>query len=313
MSGDPYNPDYEYLAYIDESGETGLRNILGVDTKGSSEWFILSLLLIPKSEEQNIANWVRDMIQRTGRNQLRDLHFAKLPDAYKGDVSTALAEKPVKGFVICSNKKNMRRYRNVRAERMAVKDWYYCWLSRLALERASHFVWRRSVQKYGAPKRMKIIFSERGGLRIGQIGAYYHWIKQQSLNDNLYISWGDVEWETIHPLPIDKEFHKNLEGLKLADVLAAAFFGACDDRQSGPCQPTYAENLRPIVARFPHTNTGRYSGYGVKLLPKWSEAKLRFPQQTVFRRYGYPLQLWQKGRNWELPPPPWEKVSDRPV
>jgi hypothetical protein len=23
MSGDPYNPDYEYVAYIDEAGETG--------------------------------------------------------------------------------------------------------------------------------------------------------------------------------------------------------------------------------------------------------------------------------------------------
>jgi hypothetical protein len=25
MGGDPYNPDYDYLAYIDESGKTGLQ------------------------------------------------------------------------------------------------------------------------------------------------------------------------------------------------------------------------------------------------------------------------------------------------
>lgn len=307
MSGDPYIPEYEYLAYIDESGETGLRNVLGVDLQGSSEWFILSLLLVPRSEEANIAEWVRDMIERTGSRQLPDLHFAKLPDPYKATVTRALAEKHVRSFVICSNKKNMRRYRNVRAERMGVKDWYYCWITRVALERASHFVWRRSMQKYGCPKRMKIIFSERGGLRVGQIGAYYQWIKQQSLNDNLFLSWGDVEWETIHPLLIDKDFHKNLVGLKLADVVAAAFFSGCDNKQSGPCQPQYAEDLKPIMARYPHTDRGRYSGYGVKLLPTFSKAKLGIDQQVIFRRYGYPLQLWQNGRLWELPPSPWER------
>jgi hypothetical protein len=310
MGADPYNPDYEYVAYIDESGETGLKNILSIDAGGSSEWFILSLVLIPKSEEPNIGSWVQEMIRETGSNQLRDLHFAKLPDGYKGMVTASLARKPVKCFVICSNKKNMRRYRNIRAERMGVKDWYYCWITRVALERASHFVWRRSVQKFGSARYMKVVFSERGGLRVGQIGAYYQWIKRQSMNDNLYLPWGDVEWDTIHPLLLNKEFHQNLPGLKLADILASAFFGACDNQQSGPCQPKYAENLKPVMARFPHNDGGRYSGYGVKLLPKFSAAKLSVDQQTIFRRYGYPLQLWQKGRSWELPPPPWARVSD---
>ncbi len=307
MTDDPYNPDYEYLAYIDESGETGLRNVLGVDASGSSEWFILSLLLVPKEEEVNLPGWIGEMIAGSRSKQLTDIHFAKLPDGYKITVTNLLAQKPVRGFVICSNKKNMRRYRNVRAERMGVKDWYYCWLTRVALERASHFVWRRSNQKFRTTKRMKIIFSERGGLRIGQIGAYYQWIKRQSINDNLYLPWGDVEWETIHPLLIDKDFHKNLPGLKLADILASAFFAACDNKQSGPCQPEYAERLRSIMACYPHTSSGRYSGYGVKLLPTFSKAKLSIDQQTIFRRYGYPLQLWQKGRHWELPPAPWER------
>lgn len=70
------------------------------------------------------------------QSALRDLHFAKLPEAYKGAVTEVLAQKPVKGFVICSNKKNMRRYRNVRAERMGVNDWFYCWITRVALVRA---------------------------------------------------------------------------------------------------------------------------------------------------------------------------------
>lgn len=307
MTADPYNPDFEYIAYIDEAGETGLKKILSIDPTGSAEWFILSLVIVARENIPSITDWIADLIRTTGSAQLRNMHFRKLPDHWKDYTTKYLAEKPIMGFVVCSNKKNMRRYRNVRAERMGVKDWYYCWLTRLALERASNFVWRRSIQRYGTPKRLKVIFGERGGLRIGQIGAYYQWIRQQSMNENLYIAWGDIEWETIHQLLLDKDFTHNLDGLKLADILASAFFCACDSQQSGPCQPDFALNLKPIMARFPNNESGRHSGYGVKLLPTWSQAKLSAPQQTIFRRYGYPLQLWQQKRNWELPPPPWER------
>ena len=303
MSGDPYNPDYEYLAYIDESGETGLKTVLGVDATGSSEWFVLSLVLVPKELEPALHSWITEMLSLTGSKQLKDIHFSKLSEPHRRAVTQLLSQKGVMCFAICSNKKNMKRYRNPRAEVMGVNDWFYCWVTRLALERASHFVWRRSIQNHGAPKRMKIIFSERGGLKIGQIGAYYEWIKKQSLNDNLYLAWGDIEWETVHPLLIDKDFHKNLPGLKLADIVAAAFYAAADNKQSGPCEPQHAKALKSVMARFRSNETGRYSGYGVKLMPSWGKAKLSADQKRIFEFYGYPLQLWQQGRKWELPPP----------
>jgi len=221
MGGDPYSPDYEYIAYVDESGETGLTYVLGVDAHGSSEWFTLSVVVVRKSEEPNIAAWVRDMIVATNSHQLRNLHFSKLNNTAKDAVSRYMATKPIMCFVVCSNKKNIRRYSNPRVEAamMSVKDWYYCWITRVALERATHFVRRRSMQTFGEPKRVKVIFNERDGLRIGQMGAYNDWIKLQSSADNLYLPWGDLEWETVHPLLLDRDFHKNLNGLKLADVL----------------------------------------------------------------------------------------------
>ena len=91
MSEDPYNPDYEYIAYIDESGETGLRKVLGLDGHGSSEWFVLSFVIVPKAEEPNITGWIKDMIAATGSHQLRDLHFAKLPDKHKEHVTNYMA------------------------------------------------------------------------------------------------------------------------------------------------------------------------------------------------------------------------------
>lgn len=311
--GDPYNPDYEYLAYIDESGETGLTNVLGIDAHGSSEWFTLSVVVTPRSEEPNLDTWIADMLTATRSHQLKDMHFTKLKPAARLAVTSYMAGKPLMCFVICSNKKNMKNYTNPRVEAamMPLKDWFYCWLTRLALERVTHFVWRRSVQRFGTPKRVKIIFSERGQLKIGQIDAYYNWIREQSRNDNLYITHGDLEWETVSQHLIDKDFHKNLSGLKLADTLASAFNAAYDNKQSGPCQPQYAKNLKPIMARYPNTTKGRYSGYGVKLLPGWRGAKMTNDQKEIFRYYGYPAQLWQEGPNWRLPPP--KEAGDQPV
>lgn len=305
MAEDPYHPDYEYIAYIDESGDTGLSRVLGIDAHGSPEWFTLSAVLIHKSEEPNLAGWIGEMIKATGSRQLKDLHFTKLKPDARAAVTKYMAQKPIMCFVICSNKKNMKNHKNPRVEAamMPVVDWFYCWMTRLALERVTHFVWRRSVTRFREPKRVKLIFSERGQLKLGQINAYYEWIRQQSRNDNLWIPDGDLEWECISPHLIDKDFHKNLAGLKLADIIASAFNAAYDNKQSGLCQPVYAMNLKPVMARYKNNSDGVYSGYGVKLLPGWRGAKMTTDQKVIFAHYGYPRQLWQDGKNWRLPAP----------
>jgi hypothetical protein len=51
MAEDPYNPDYEYIAYIDESGDQGLERVKPLDANGSSEWLIVSAVVIRKQNE----------------------------------------------------------------------------------------------------------------------------------------------------------------------------------------------------------------------------------------------------------------------
>jgi len=302
MAEDPYNPDYEYIAYIDESGDTGLSKVLGVDPHGSPEWFTLSVVVIRKSEQASLDRWISDMISATGSQQIKDLHFSRLKPLARTAVTKYMARLPIMCFVICSNKKNMKNYKNPRVEAamMHVVDWFYCWMTRLALERVTHFVWRSSMQRFHMPKRVKIIFSERGQLKIGQIGAYYEWIRQQSRADNLWIKRGDLQWDCISQHLIDKDFHKNLAGLKLADILASSFNAAFDNKQSGPCDPSYAMNLRPVVARYKNNASGIHSGYGVKLLPGWSGAKMTPDQKVIFSHYGYPKELWQDGKDWRV-------------
>lgn len=42
MSAASLTPDYEYVAYIDESGDQGLQKVKPLDPGGSSEWLIVS-------------------------------------------------------------------------------------------------------------------------------------------------------------------------------------------------------------------------------------------------------------------------------
>jgi hypothetical protein len=190
---------------------------------------------------------------------------------------------------------------------MGVKDWFYCWLTRVVLERVTHFVREKSLKRYRQIKRVKLVFSERGGLNAGQLYAYYEWIKQQSFNDHLFLPWGDLEWATIHPRLMEVHKHQVNAGLQLADITASAFFQACDKEQSGPCVVDYAKILRPVMGRYPDTRNGLISGYGVKMLPYITAAKLDSDQEEIFLYYGYPTQLWQHGKTWNTIPPPSRK------
>jgi len=54
---DALSPDkpYRYIAYIDESGDFGLRNVPPVDRGGASEWMVLSAVAIRADTEPKIV------------------------------------------------------------------------------------------------------------------------------------------------------------------------------------------------------------------------------------------------------------------
>jgi hypothetical protein len=52
---------YSYVAYIDEAGDPGLQRVKPSDANGSSEWLILSAVVIGAPNEKNVAPWRNDM------------------------------------------------------------------------------------------------------------------------------------------------------------------------------------------------------------------------------------------------------------
>ncbi len=291
MSNSSEGTPYHYVAYIDEAGDPGLARVKPSDNPGSSEWLILSAVLVGIPNEKNVAPW-RNEILRQIRSQRKDLHFTDLKPWNKRIVCSEIAKLPVRCFVVCSNKKNMRGYRNPFAEKYPNPNWFYAWLSRLLLERVTYFVREKSLQQYREIKRVRLEFSERGGLTHTSLNTYFEWLKMKSTGGDMFLPLGDLVWETMHRDLLHIYPHKKRAGLQLADTVASAFFKACDYCDTGACDPEFARLLNPRMCRVPDGNNGQVSGYSVKLMPRFKDAKLNPKQAEIYTFYGYPRQWW---------------------
>lgn len=281
---------YEFVVYIDEAGDDGLTRVRPLDPEGSSEWLVVSAVVVSASREAEVASWVKDIRESLWNHQARTLHFAKLNDQKKQHVCGKLADLPARYFVVCSNKKNMRGHKNPFAAEIPSQCWFYNWMTRLLLERVTDFVHWKSISHFGSPQKAKIEFSQRGGLSYSQMNAYFRWISYQG--NNTYLKFGRIFWNAIDYDLLKIYPHYERAGLQLADIVASSFFKAIDVYNTGGCNPRFAEALRPRIARYRDSSRNSAAGYGVKLMPSLSRAKLLPEQEEVFRSYGYPVQWW---------------------
>jgi len=295
----PEQPEYHYVAYIDEAGDPGLRKVKPLDENGSSEWIIVAGALIPADLEADVSTWIAEMMTAINSRQMKDIHFQKLNDNRKLLVCNMLAEKNVRLCAICSNKQNMKKYSNMKAAAIPSQSWFYCWLTRVLLERITDNVYAASMKRYKEPKYVKLEFSERGGLSYSQMHAYYEWIRMKSANGKvpLYLPWGRVEFDVLHPDLFYVYNHLERDGLKLADIAASAFFKAVDVYDTRNRDASFAKALSSSMAQAP--GTGQIGGYGVKLWPSWTkltkEVHVPRSQLEIFANYGYPSNYWWQG------------------
>lgn len=293
-------PEYDYVAYIDEAGDPGTARVKPRSKVGASEWFIVSGALIPAKLESEVEGWVQEMMEAMNSHQLRDIHFAKLNDNRKTLLCSLLAEKHVRLFTVISNKQNMQGYHNPFASQMTAllpqDNWFYCWMTRILLERMTDFVVKNSMKKDGKVGRLKLVYSERGGLRYSQMHAYFEWINMKSVGGKipLYIPWGHVDFRTLNSNYMHVYSHRENQGLKLPDIVASAFFRAVDIHDTGNRNADFAKLLKPKMAADPDSKL--ISGYGVKLMPNMKTLdrfNVPLEQREIFMHYGYPKQWWQ--------------------
>jgi hypothetical protein len=277
--------DIRYIAYVDEAGDPGLKTVRPIDRGGASEWFCVGAILIQAYRERETVAWVKNIRSLTDAKQSPDLHYRNLGDSKRAIVCNEIAALPVRCFAFISNKKNMRQHRNERAAlaRPSGQEYFYNYCVRLLMERITDFVERHSIKNYGEPKQLRMVFSERGGVRYAQTTEYHDLLRQQARSKTTFLKKREVKWRVMHPASNVIIPHNQNAGVQLADPIASSFYQAVNTAVPSAWNTSFAEALKP---RIP-TENGSCEDYGVTLQPQWWKAKLTPDQQKIFRFYGY--------------------------
>lgn len=274
---------YEYVLYIDEAGDDGLRRVKPLDPDGGSEWLYIGGILIRAQHEMDTIAWCKAIRTEINSMQGPALHYRDLSPKKKRRACELLATYPCRFFTVVSNKKNMRGYNNTRAAKRGSKQWYYNYCVRLLMERASNFCLKDSVNRFGKPRYAKVIFSARGGHSYGQTKAYWEVLKAQAVGGSTYLNKREIAHQVLRYGLIEYVPHYSVAGLQLADVIASSVYQAAD--ALGPkwaLEP--AQALEPRIAQ----ENGVIADYGVVLQPTPPrKASLTDDQKLIFRYYGY--------------------------
>jgi hypothetical protein len=278
-------PDPYYLTFIDEAGDTGLKTVRPIDPVGGTEWLCLGAVLIRAKFGADVADWVQSILAKADVRNSGDLHYRKLTNQQKRTVVKEIAQLPLRAFVLASNKKNMRSYRNERAERVPSQQWFYNFCLRLLLERITAFCHQHASDERTNERRfIKILYSHRSIHSYAQTAAYQELLKVQSKGGTLFLQKRRIIWEVLDWRLTEAVCHKASAGAQLADVVASAFYQAADTLPPTKWNNEFAKLLMPIMAK----ENGSCMDYGVALqpTPPW-KAKLNDKQKEIFEHYGY--------------------------
>lgn len=274
---------YEYVLYIDEAGDDGLRRVKPIDENGGSEWLCIGGLLIRAKFEAATVKWVKDIRTDIDAIQGPALHYRNLSPRKRHRACELLAQYPCRFFAVASNKKNMRGHSNSHAAKRGGKQWYYNYCVRLLMERVTDFCLRDSTKRFGGPRYLKVIFSARGGHSYGQTKAYWELLKAQAAGGSTFLNKREICHQVLRFGLVEYVPHYSVAGLQLSDVVASSVYQAAD--ALGPkwaLEP--AKALEPRMSR----EAGVIADYGIVLQPSppW-KGRLTEDQKQIFIHYGY--------------------------
>ncbi|MDF2235401.1 DUF3800 domain-containing protein [Albimonas sp. CAU 1670] len=284
--------EYGYVLYVDEAGDDGLKQVRPVDPEGASEWLCIGAVLVRAANEHEVVEWVREIRDAVRARQGPALHYRKLQPSRRLRAASILSEKPLRSFVVASNKQNMRGHRNERAAIRGGQQYFYNYCVRLLMERVTDFCAWHSGEYRGNLPYIRVIFSKRGGHSYQQTKAYWEILKAQASGNSTYLQKWQIRHETLRFGLVEYVSHDRVAGLQLADIVASAFYQAADARsKKWDIEP--AKALRPRIALEPRTiRPGQVAAdYGVVLQPtsKRELGVLTAEQRKIFQFYGYDI------------------------
>jgi hypothetical protein len=276
-------PEAGYIAFIDESGDDGIKYVKPSDPRSASEWMVLSAVVVRMERHHEVQPWTKDILLSLSSPQAKSIHFAKLSPRKRLITAKKLSGLGVRCFVAISNKRNMSGYYNPRAATVSTKSFFYNWMTRLLLESVTDFCARDSMARYGEIRKLRVDFSRRDGVSLPHIIDYLARLEKQSATGNLVVKTRDIAWPVVDLSQLSMLDPPNRPGLQLADILAGSFYQALgDQRHRLKPSPDCAIELNRAMAK--NANGWRF-GYSVKVMPNLNDLVLAPDQKPVFDFY----------------------------
>ena len=261
---------HTFIAYIDESGDDGLRRFRTPGGGGgASNWLILSACVVRASRRLSLVNWRDEIKEVTGkRSPGRSVHFADFNHGQKRAACGVIATKNLRFTSVICHKPSLD------GATFTIKNQLYFYLCRYLVERVSWLCRDARPSVKEGDGRAKIVFSRRGGMSYPDFQEYLDRLRKSG-------DGSTVHWPIIDIHNIEAKDHSRDAGLQLADCGASAVASAFEPDPYGNVEGQYLQAIRRQIY---HRNNN-YLSYGMKLHPPKNQVQLTDQQASILREF----------------------------
>ena len=244
-----------FVVYVDESGDEGFNF-----DAGSSEWFVLTAVVVHKAEDLEVCRLVDAVREDLGRVPKSPLHFRDLKHEQRLPYIARIAAANLRLVSVFVHKRSLAAPETFRKESRL-----YFYAVRYLLERVSWYCRDHKTQRDIGDGSAEVIFSNRSGMSYDDLRDYLRWLRFQSKAADVRVDWTVIKPDQVIPYPPAKRM-----GLLIADAAAGSFFYAVQPSRYGFTEDRFARMLKPVV----YHRQLKYRGYGLKFWPREVEPKL---------------------------------------
>jgi len=254
-----------FVIYVDESGDEGFSF-----NRGSSEWFILSAVIIKKALDLETVKLVDKVREKLGKPTKRTLHFRDLKHEQRLPYVGEISKSKLRALLVLVHKPSIKE-----PEKFNERYRLYYYVVRYLLERASWFCRDHHLHSDIGDGSAQIIFSNRGGMSYEELRDYLRLLKEQTGFLDIRINWDVINADQIVAYSSGKEM-----GLQIADAVASSAFYAVQPSKHGYTEDRYIRMLKPVIYHYQE----HYLGYGLKFWPREVDENLEKKDQLSWIR-----------------------------
>jgi hypothetical protein len=257
-----------FVVYIDESGDEGFAF-----DRGSSAWFVLSAVIVKKTEELvtvKLVDTVRRLLEKPDK---KPLHFRDLRHEHRLPFIDQIAQAPLRTVSVLVHKPSLKE-----PETFQERYRLYFYAVRYLFERVSWYCRDHRIPHDTGDGSAEIIFSNRSGMSYNDLREYLVQLERQTGYFDVRIDWRVIKPDQIIAYSAGRRM-----GLQIADAVAGSCYYAVELSKYGYTENRYTQMLKPVV----YHRRGRYLGYGLKFWPREVETLLTTDERFAWVQSTY--------------------------